>query len=139
MRAKIIVKRLVKEEDLPVINGWLRARGLREVEEDGVPNAGFICFEGGEPVCAAFLRRCEGGVGIIEGMTSNPDMPGDVRHTALDVLVITLCKQASELEMTKVLAWTVDNSTLTRSARHGFQKLPQTLLAKDLRSVPLAN
>lgn len=139
MRPEIAVKRFDKDSDLPILNEWLRARGAPEVDDEGVPALGFICFEGGDPVCAGFLRRCEGNWGIIEGMTSNPDIPSPLRHRALDALILTINKQAQAFEMTNLLAWTQDASTLVRSARHGWVQLQQTLIAKDLRRSRLDN
>jgi N-acetylglutamate synthase-like GNAT family acetyltransferase len=139
VRLEIAIKRFELDSDLPILNDWLRARGAMEVDEAGVPAIGFICFEGGVAVCAAFLRRCEGNMGFIEGMASNPEVPGIIRHYALDALTERICREAVAREMTTLLAWSVDTSTLVRSARHGFKQLQQTLISKDLRLPRLAN
>lgn len=138
MLPEIQVNRFHKDSDLYFLNDWLRAHGEREVDETGVPELGFLCFAGGVPVCAAFLRRCEGNWGIVEGMTSNPEASSEVRHAALDALLAAITRQAEAFRMTNLLAWTQDASTLVRSARHGYRQLPQSLIAKDMRSL-LAN
>lgn len=139
MLPEIQVQRFEKDTDLSFLNEWLRAHGKPEVDENGIPTIGLIAFYAGNPVAAAFLRRCEGHWGLLEGMTSNPDTPAHIRHAALDAITTALVEQAKLFDMTMILAWTLDSSTLVRSARHGFRKLPETMIVKDLRVPRLDN
>lgn len=139
MPRSMIVKRFVHEEDVPVLNEWLKIRGMKYLDPKELPAIGFIVFDGETAICAAFLRRCEGNLGFIEGLASNPDIPGPIRHIAIDGVVSRVIQEAKDREMTNLMAWSVDTSTLERSAKHGFKKLQQTLIAKDLTEELLVN
>jgi N-acetylglutamate synthase-like GNAT family acetyltransferase len=120
-------------DDLVHLNDWLRIRGHKPTEMYDLPSIGFLVSEGDHPIAACFLRRCEGNVGIVEGLTSNPESTSSLRHVAIDAAIRVICEEAKAREISKLLAWTVDSSTLLRGCeRHGFVQSHQTLLTKDL-------
>jgi hypothetical protein len=87
---------------------------------------------GKEPVAVAFLRQSEGGVGILEGLATNPDASGSDRNNAIDCLIEMIVLAAEKLEIRYLLSYSRDKSTLERSKKHGFDVVPQTLIVKDL-------
>lgn len=97
-----------------------------------VPRFGLLVYIDERPVCVGFLRRCEGNYAFIDGLTTNPRILGDLRHVAIDALVVELKKKALEFGVRHLLAWSVDEGTLKRSQRHGFAKMPDTLIAASL-------
>ncbi len=136
MQVKLSVK-YFDHEDLAALNDWLVARGRKREDVSDIPAVGFIVSHDDMKVAACFLRRCEGNVGIVDGLTSNPDAPPEIRHAALDVAINCVCEEAKQREITRLMAWTVDNSALIRGCeRHGFAKLSHILMSKDL-SEPL--
>jgi N-acetylglutamate synthase-like GNAT family acetyltransferase len=119
-----------KCKHLDITNGWLEARNLKPV--DDVPELGFIAFERGEPIACAFIRRVEGGYAQLDGLTTNPDFPGDQRSTAIDSIVEHLMNKAKQLGIKSIYAHSVDLHTLLRSSKHGFEVTPQVLIVADL-------
>lgn len=123
--------------DIGDLNNWLKARGRAPQEVSDLPAVGFVVLSEEIRVAACFLRRCEGGIGIVDGLTTNPDAPSELRHVSIDLVVKAICEEAKQREITQLIAWTVDKGTLERGClRHGFQKSPHTFMAKDL-SQPL--
>jgi N-acetylglutamate synthase-like GNAT family acetyltransferase len=119
---------------MTTILGWLRARNCYLPSYLEMPETGFVAMYRGEPVAMAFIRKVEGGFAQLDGLTSNPDFPGDMRSEAIDCLVSHLMKQAKGMGIKSVMAYTKDENTLVRSAKHGFVVVPQTLIVADLTS-----
>jgi len=120
-------------DDLGDLNDWLKARGKPPQEYSDIPAIGFVVIHEDQKLVACFLRRCEGNMGIVDGLTSNPSAPSELRHVALDLAISSICEEAKQREISHLIAWTLDKGTLERGClRHGFQKSPHTFLAKDL-------
>lgn len=114
-----------------IIDTWLVAHGKSKLS-DGLPSIGFIAFLESEPVAASFLRYVEGGYCLFDGLVSNPSLPPFKRHLAIDAVVTALIKKAKDLNLTKILAYSLDEGTLKRSFGHGFKLLPHRLIVLDL-------
>lgn len=134
MRVELNVK-YFDHEDLPVLNEWLRLRGNKPTEVYDLPAVGFMVSEGDFEIAACFLRRCEGGLGIIEGLTTNPTASSALRHAAIDMVVQCVIEEAKARDIGKLLTWTVDAGTQVRGLnRHGFVQSHQTFMTKDLEA-----
>lgn len=123
--------------DLEHINAWLTAHKMPEVTRHSLPEMGYMAWHNGSPIGAVFLRRCEGDVGIVDSLISNPDSQGVLRHVALDALINHIVDQAKRTGITLLLGYTVDCSTLERSIRLGFTKSPYQTVVMDLASKSL--
>lgn len=132
MKALHIQRFQAPGEELNYINDWMRAREMPEVDAQSLPAIGYIVYDDAVPVAVAFLRLCEGNLAILDGLTSNPDVPGPIRHIAIDVIIKKLIEKAYDLGIDTLIAWSVDDSTLKRSETHGFEKSPYALITKDL-------
>lgn len=118
--------------DIPVIQDWLKSRGVYVPPACEFPEIGYITYYRGEAVACAFIRKVEGGFAMLDGLATNPDFPSDIRHNALDWLVGHLVKQAKSMQLKSLMATSHDKNTLLRATKHGFVKIPQTLIALDL-------
>lgn len=114
--------------DMEEMASWYAAHSNPSPKASSLPAIGFIV----PGVAVGFLRRVEGGYGHIDGLISNPSTPSDVRHQAIDAIAHKLLQVAKEEGMEGVLVYSKDESTIVRSEKHGFVKLPHTLLAVDL-------
>lgn len=123
-------------EDVTHLGAWLEKRGIPKIENilDELPTWGYIAFKDKAPIACAFLRTCEGGHAMIDGLTSNPDAPSQDRHQAIDALVEKLHQKAKELNVKNLYFFSLDTGTLERAQRHGYVKLPHTLMGLDLSS-----
>lgn len=111
------------------INRWLTLRGFpakNHLQE--LPEIGFVALKEFFPVACAFLRRCEGGVGILEGLATDPEAPGKDRSDAIDGCVTRVLHTADELGMSRIIAWSKESSVIERSKKHGFEKSEATLI-----------
>ncbi len=98
-----------------------------------LPKLGLIVMLESEPVAAAFLRQVEGGFAMLDGLISNPTMPGYVRNEAIDMVVERIIGVAKCIGMPKLVAYSTDAGTLVRSERHGFKLTPSSVICLDLR------
>lgn len=124
------------EEHVEIINEWLKKRNSPQVDIEELPAVGFIAGYQEEWIAAGFLLQTENGHGIFDSLVSNPDFDGHARHVAIDLVAQAIISSAKTLSLTSLLAYTVDEGTLERALRHGFAKLPHTLIALDLKNGP---
>lgn len=124
-------KRYEKSE-LIHINSWLEKRSLPPAEASDMPEFGYIAYEDDTPVCAAFLRRCEGSYAILDGLVTNPDILGSLRNFAIDTITEMLVFLGRELGLKSIICFSVDESTIARAKRHGFKEVKYLLMKKNL-------
>lgn len=108
-----------------IVAAWMIKRGLEPIRD--LPRIGFIAVDS-DYLAAAFLREIEGDYAFLDGLVSNPDMPGIDRNNALDLVVKATLEKAKERGFLGVMAYSKDDSTLKRSEKHGFSRLPFTMI-----------
>lgn len=119
--------------DLEQINSWLVVRGQKPTLPDEMPDIGFMAEVGDNPIAAVFLRKCEGNFAILDGLITDPTIPGNIRHGAIDLLVEAAIYIATDLKFKNIFSFTIDESVLTRSGKHGFVKCKNVVvISKDL-------
>lgn len=97
-----------------------------------MPSLGWIAFWGDTKIAALFLRRCEGNVAIFDSLVTDPLQPGVLRDLANDALIAQAVEEAYELNLTRIIAFSLDKNTLERVKKHGFIHQPHTLVSLDL-------
>jgi hypothetical protein len=121
-----------EKAQIPLINSWLAYRGMSEENPELIPEIGFIAYKEGIPVCAGFLRKCEGKIGILDSLVTNPKVNLFTRHLAINKIVRRVIQAARDQGYLKVLAFSTDKGTIKRSVWHEFEEKPHTLLSLDL-------
>lgn len=127
------LKRFNIYEDLAHINAWLTEHKMEAVTRHSLPEIGYMAWMNSTPIGAVFLRRCEGNTGIVDSLISNPGSEAHLRHVALDALINHIVDQAKHHKIKFLLGYTVDESTLKRSLRLGFEQSPYTVVVKNLQ------
>lgn len=116
-----------------LIFDWFEKRGLATPEELILPKIGYVVLaKNVGPVVIGFLRGCEGNVGMIDSIISNPEIAAEVRDEAIDFLINRLVAAAFKKNIFKVFGFSEDANTLKRAERHGFKVVSQTLVALSL-------
>lgn len=126
------IKPFVKSQHMALIAAWMGSRGRRIPPISEMPKVGYVVFLDSYPVAAGFIRKVEGGFGQLDSLVSNPIAPAKTRDAAIDAIVTQLLKRAKSMKIPHLLAMSEDENTLVRSEKHGFKKLPLTLIAVDL-------
>ena len=85
---------------------------------DLLPEYGIMASLDTIPVGAGFLRHCEGGVAIFDGLIANRDLIPSHRDVVLDGIVLHLLKKAKELDIKYILAFSFINEVFERSPRN---------------------
>lgn len=116
---------------LKTIQEWLKFRDLPDTLTSELPKIGFLIFKEDAPICCAFLRICEGGLGIFEGLCTNPKMAPQVRNDAIEFATKVIFEEAKKSNIHRILAYSVDTSTIERGKNHGFVALPHTMLLHE--------
>lgn len=119
------------------IHNWLLERGLATRVIEDLPALGYITLDRGRPIAAGFIRLMEGGFGMMDSLITDPSAPGEIRSKAIDLVVTKLLKQAKSAGVKHIFAFSRDNNTLERSIKHGFKKLPETVIGVDLSSLTI--
>jgi len=114
--------------DLSSLWALLDKRKMDRQSLSPVPRFGAIVTVNDEPVAIGFIRVAEGGVGLWDGLITDPDFAPNVRHEALDELTIYLVRRVKDAGIRKIIAWTEDAHTLERAKKIGFRSNPATLM-----------
>jgi hypothetical protein len=122
-------------EHRPLLEQMLKARGESAELAGDVPSLGVISFDDQGPVAIAFIRRCEGALGMIEGLVSNPERSALERHLGIDMAIKQLIEFARGSGITRILSYSVDEGTIKRAAGLGFTVLPHRLFILGLGDV----
>lgn len=121
------------EEHAKYLREWLLfyGRDLKVLEE--LPEIGtLVSGEKEGPIVAAFLRQVEGNYVMLDGLIANPKIRGRSRSHAIDLAVEGVLRRAKKRKFKYVIATTKDALVIERSFRHGFQKLPHTVISLNL-------
>lgn len=119
------------DQNIAVLQGWVGARAQDSWAPEQIPALAWIILDGETPVATAFIRRVEGGFGQLDGLCTNPSLPGATRHEAIDLIVAHAIKEAYVHGITSLYALSVDEGTLMRSEKHGFVRAPHVLIVHN--------
>lgn len=88
-----------------------------------LPRIGYIAYYGTSPVAAGFLRRVEGGMGMLDALVSSPHFGSRIRHEGISGVVNLLLADAKAISLTGVLAFSSDDGVLKRAKSIGFNEI----------------
>lgn len=108
----------------------LKRRELKLSLAEELPEVGFVVYEEDFFIAAGFLRKCEGGYGMMDSYITDPKMPPLLRNQALDMITKRLVKAAKSLQMKQVVGFCLDGNTISRSQRHGFVLTEHKVIVK---------
>lgn len=115
-----MIVRALQHSDLSSLNKWLKKRAHPQVQWSDMPEYSFII----PGVASASLRRCEGEVGILDSIVTNPYTSALIRNAALNQL-FKACLGISSFK--RIIGFTVDAHTHERALKHGFRQLPHSV------------
>lgn len=127
-----VVKFSSKKHYAPLIE-CLVARQAYIPTINEMPKLGYIAFDGKVPVAFVFLRKVEGGYGQIDGLTTNPGCSASQRDQGIRLVIDKLLATCRKTSIFNVLVLSKEENTLMRSHEYGFEKLPLTVMAVDLK------
>lgn len=105
---------------------------ITSVSMKTLPKIGCVALLNNRPVAAGFLRKIEGKMGMIDGLTSNAFLGSIIRHQGLSLVVDYLILEAKELGIEEIIATTSDESVVKRAESIGFQVIPHTIIGLKL-------
>ncbi len=111
---------------------WTTSRDMPIESTDDLPPLGFMVMSSfpGIGIAAGFIRRCEGGIGLLGEYITNPSRLPEQRNEALDMLTKHIVENIKHYGITKLLAFTSDKTIIVMAKKHGFTLMPeQSMLA----------
>jgi len=120
-----MIARHFTKSDIASVQKWLIRHGKHELKTEQ-PKIGFIV----PGVAAAFLLQCEGNIGIMDSLITNPLCSSETRHKALNSIYDNIIGTCHQLGIERIIGFTTDEGTLKRSLAYGFIQKPHTLLTR---------
>lgn len=108
----------------------LKKRDMRLSHMEDLPEVGYVVYEEDLFIAAGFLRKCEGGYGLIDSYITDPKMPPKLRDQALDLITKKLVYVSKKLNMRHIVGFSLDANTISRSQRHGFALTEHKVIIK---------
>lgn len=99
---------------------------------NNMPETGFIVFDV-TPVAMGFLRKVEGGAGMIDTLVTDPKASSELRHNAINLIVDELMKSAKHMKLYGVFAFTQEKCVISRARALGFNIAPDKLIHLNLK------
>lgn len=127
----LYVRQILRNE-IELINDWLVKRDMPSLPVEDFPAIGFLALDGVTPIAAAFIRRLEGGFAQYDGLITNPGATSELRDKANDLVTTEIIKTCKQLGIKALTAYSTDENTLIRAEKHGFRRLPHTMIALGL-------
>jgi hypothetical protein len=87
---------------------------------------------GKQPTAAGFLRKVEGNLSMMDGLTSNAFFGSLVRHESLKLIVNQLIKDANNMKSEGILAFTNSPDVLKRAKTVGFEPITDVMMVLKL-------
>jgi hypothetical protein len=94
-------------------------RGLPDSSAEDLPNLGYIAFDGKVPACAGFVRKVEGGMGMVDAFITNPDVCSAKRSEALEQVFKFLLEACKALKINRLTAFSVYDNFFSRLDKYG--------------------
>lgn len=111
---------------------WFKMRNLNLELINELPKVGCMAFYKDLGIAAAFLRMVEPHYALLDGLITNPEALAPLRSDSIDACVKHVIQKAKDLKVKSVLAHIVDAGVLKRSEKHGFKKLPDSMICLSL-------
>jgi len=106
--------------------------GIADVNMNTIPKIGYMVLMNNHPIAAGFLRKVEGNIAQLDGLTSNAYFGSLIRHQAIELVVDNLIRDAKSLKMKGIIATTADEGILKRAITLGFHIVPHSVIALKL-------
>jgi hypothetical protein len=125
-----------QESYYDILKAMLESQNYKdEVLPDSLPKIGFIASDSATHIAVGFLRLMEGNIAQIDSLVSNADLPSEMRHKGISMVVDELIKTSKLLKLKGIMALTVDKSVIMRAEAIGFQVRSHTILSLPLGDI----
>ena len=119
--------------DLGYLNTWLISRKMLPLEIRHIPEYGVISLVDIFPIGAMFLRKVEGGFGILDGLILAKEYPRARKDEIIDGMVENLIDYARRHYIKGLTCTTSIKSVCDRATKHGFIYQELQVFALDLQ------
>jgi hypothetical protein len=119
---------------LGYINEWQMNRHYCRISDlKDLPALGYIALVDIYPMAAGFLRKVEGGLGLLDGFILNPSYPRALKDELLDGITLKLIAAAKELKLKGLIALSISEGIKKRAQKHGFEMREDRMMSLSLK------
>lgn len=104
-----------------------------KIEDEEMPALGVVIENENQLIAMGFVRQCEGNVGIMDSVITNPKASSADRNKALNLLYRTVIELAKEWNISHLIGFSRDVGIIERSKKFGFMEINQTILSLQIR------
>jgi len=126
---KVLIKSFDRTFHFGHLNEWLLIRNCPLANLNELPQIGFTAFYEIYPMGCAFLRKCEGNIGIFDSFVLNPGYPRKYKEEIMEGLVLKIIEAATKEKLSNLLAFTQNYSIIERAKKHHFKVLRDCTLS----------
>lgn len=110
------------------VQGLLSIRRLPSSLINTLPETGYVMLDDKILVAAGFLRKVEGGFGMLDGYITNPACSSEQRHAALDGITSKLILVAKQICPSGIFIHTSNKGIISRAENFGFKVIADEML-----------
>lgn len=117
------------KQDYNFVSGWMAKRHQNMPPSYLLPPTGLIV----DNTAVGFLIKCDNDMGILDFFMSNPDIPKEIRQSALDDIMFAIILTAKRLGIEQLYCNSNIQATRALAEKHGFKSLGDyTSFAREL-------
>lgn len=121
LERKVTVVQFDAKKHWLLLQLWWSERKFNCPPLELMPQTGYLVSLNDQAVCAGFLTLTDAGVAVMGHFVSDPRVPGEHRHGALDLLISKLIDKAKQSQFKYLFCSTNLPDLEERFKRHGFE------------------
>src|SRR6185437_4295858 len=129
---KFVTGPFIESEHREYLETWLKERSYDPSRAENLPSLGLVCFYDKVPAAIIFLRNCENGIGTIDGLTSDPNLPFEIRNQAVRIAVSRLLQICQALNIKQIISFTDSERVIDLSKEFGFSETKHKVICREI-------
>lgn len=120
-------------DDLETLKELSEKNEMLDINPEEIPVMGVVIENNDSVIAMGFLRQCEGYVGIMDSVITDPQTKSEDRNQALNILFEEVIKLAGSINIHNLIGFTVHPGMCERSKRFGFVEIKHKILSLEIR------
>lgn len=120
-------------DDLETLEELSLKNDMSQIIPEEIPVMGIVIEKDDSVIAMGFLRQCEGYVGIMDSVITDPQTKSEDRNQALNILFEEVIKLAGSINIHHLIGFTVHPGMCERSKRFGFSEIKHKILSLEIR------
>lgn len=114
--------KLFDQNDYQEISKWWKEQNWPIIPVSSLSDCGFVVFDGDTKILAGWLYKTNSDIAWMEFIVGNPQVKGDKRNTAFDILFDTVIVFAKHHNFKHIFTSVQHEGLMKRLEKNGFNK-----------------